>query len=135
MSVQNREVNLFLNDIVLYVNYTLEHLTLLRPEHLDSQGVLRKNPEPSSLKDVPKDLARLMRRNKEVTHPQISLDTFLNPTHIDVSHQNKILSLTSQNPGVGSQEQLTYYMPKHLGSYNRNTNDFFFHDAHYLLFE
>ena len=128
-------MNLFLNDIVLYVNYTLDHLTLLRPEHLNSQVALRTNPELSSLNDVPKDLARLMRRNKRAIHPQVALDSFLNFTHTDASHRNKILSLTSQNPGVGSQEQLTYYIPKHLGSYNENTNDFFFHNAHYLLFE
>ena len=134
-SIQNQKVNLFLNDIVLYVNYTLEHLTLLRPEHLDFQVALRKNPKPSSLEGVPKDFARLMSRNGEISHPQIPLDAFLNPIYTDESHQNKILSLTSQNPRVSNQEKLTYYMPTHLGSYSINKDDFFFHDAHYLHLE
>jgi hypothetical protein len=134
-SAQNREVNLFLNDIVTYVNYTLDHLSLLRPSHLNFKIELRQNPNLSSLKDVPKDLARLMRRNHNLHHPFFSLPDFMNPVYVDVSHQLISLSLTSKDAGVCIQRDLMHYIPHELGSYNKKSNNFFYNDAHYIIYE
>ena len=132
---QKQDVNLFLNDIAIYVNYTLNHLSLLRPVQLDRQIQLRLNPNLLLLEDVPNDLVRLMKRKKGLTHPFLSLDDFLNPNYVDASHQLISISLTSKEPGVCIQKELIHYIPHELGTYNKKLNNFFYNDAHYIIYE
>ena len=126
---------LFLEDVLIYTNFVLEHLSVLQPLDTKLDLYFRGNLEVSELRNVSPEVSNLIVNNVGIKHPFFDLSTILNPDHKNLMNQNIVFSLTTKNPNVEPSGHLINYMAEQVGVYNDKKMRVQFHQPHYLTYE
>jgi hypothetical protein len=132
---QSLEIQVFLTDIVKYINYTLENLSVLRPDGLNFPINLAQNPSFEWVRCLPVDHARLMEKSLSIKHPQLALTDLMDEASTEPFHELIHISLTSKNPGLSIQDKIFHYLPSQIATYNPVKSNFYLHDPHFLIYE